>query len=129
MAKDGNYDGVAFSTPAIKNRGLMPGDKSYRGNLEAYGPILNNAIRKARAKSGADYFETAIQSTQTGHRDGKVYYNVPTLMIKGNQKAIDKISRGLPAYKDGGLTKTVPPKSGPEPYGILNDVVPPLEVT
>ena len=65
MAKDGNYDGVAFSTPAIKNRGLLPGDKSYRGNLEAYGPILKNAIKKARAKTGADYFETAIQSTQT----------------------------------------------------------------
>ena len=132
MAKDGKYDGVAFSTPAIKNRGLLPGDKSYRGNLEAYGPILNNAIKKARAKTGADYFETAIQSTQQsrGHYDdAPVFYNVPTLMIKGNPKAIEKISKGLPAYKDGGLTKTVPPKSGPEPYGILNDVVPPLEVT
>jgi hypothetical protein len=128
MAKDGNYDGVAFSTPAIKNRGLLPGDISYRGNLEAYGPILNNAIRKARSKSGADYFETAIQSTHKNSNE-KVYYNVPTLMIKGNKKAIDKISRGLPAYKEGGLTKTVPPKSGPEPYGILNDVVPPLETT
>jgi hypothetical protein len=128
MAKDGNYDGVAFSTPAIKNRGLLPGDKSFRGNLEAYGPILNNAIRKARAKTGADYFETAIQSTHPNSSE-KAYYNVPTLMIKGNPKAIEKISKGLPAYKDGGLTKTVPPKSGPEPYGILNDVVPPLEVT
>ena len=126
MAKDGNYDGVAFSTPAIKNRGLLPGDKSYRGNLEAYGPILKNAINKARAKSGADYFETAIQSTHK-NTDEKVYYNVPTLMIKGNPKAIERISQGLPAYKDGGLTKTVPPKRGPEPYGILNDVVPPLE--
>ena len=128
MAKDGNYDGVAFSTPAIKNRGLLPGDISYRGNLEAYGPILNNAIRKARSKSGADYFETAIQSTHKNSNE-KVYYNVPTLMIKGNKKAIEKISRGLAAYKDGGLTRTVPPKSGPEPYGILNDVVPPLETT
>ena len=50
-------------------------------------------------------------------------------MIKGNPKAAEKISRGIAAYKDGGLTKTVPPKSGPEPYGILNDVVPPLETT
>ena len=128
MAKDGNYDGVAFSTPAIKNRGLLPGDKSYRGNLEAYGPILKNAIKKARAKTGADYFETAIMSTHK-NSDEKVFYNVPTLMIKGNPKAAEKISRGIAAYKDGGLTKTVPPKSGPEPYGILNDVVPPLEVT
>jgi hypothetical protein len=132
MAKDGNYDGVAFSTPAIKNRGLLPGDKSYRGNLEAYGPILKNAINKARSKTGADYFETAIQSKQTArgqYDEVPVFYNVPTLMIKGNPKAIEKISKGIPAYKDGGLTKTVPPKSGPEPYGILNDVVPPLEVT
>jgi len=132
MAKDGKYDGVAFSTPAIKNRGLLPGDRSYRGNLEAYGPILKNAIKKARAKTGADYFETAIQSKQTArgqYDESPVFYNVPTLMIKGNPKAIEKISKGLPAYKDGGLTKTVPPKSGPEPYGILNDVVPPLETT
>jgi hypothetical protein len=133
MAKDGNYDGVAFSTPAIKNRGLLPGDRSYRGNLEAYGPILKNAIKKARAKTGADYFETAIQSKQSAGRgygeEVPVYYNVPTLMIKGNPKAAERISKGLPAYKDGGLTKTVPPKRGPEPYGILNDVVPPLEVT
>jgi len=132
MAKDGKYDGVAFSTPAIKNRGLLPGDRSYRGNLEAYGPILKNAIKKARAKTGADYFETAIQSTQQArgrYDEAPIFYNVPTLMIKGNQKAIESISKGIPAYRDGGLTKTVPPKSGPAPYGILNDVVPPLEVT
>ena len=54
------------------------------------------------------------------------YFSAPALMLKGNTKALEKIAKGLPAYKEGGLTKTVPPEKGPLPYGILNDVVPPL---
>lgn len=40
MAKDGNYDGVGFSSAAIKNRSLQPNNRNYIGNLAAYGPIL-----------------------------------------------------------------------------------------
>ena len=47
-------------------------------------------------------------------------------MIKGNKKAMEKISKGLPAYAKGGLTKTTPPEKGPQPYGIMQDVVSPL---
>jgi hypothetical protein len=47
-------------------------------------------------------------------------------MLKGNKKALEKISKGLPAYKEGGLTKTIAPEKGPSPYGIMKDVVPGL---
>jgi len=132
VAKDGNYDGVAFSTPTIKNLGKTLGDKDYQGNIIAYGDILKNAIRKAKAKSGADLVETSIgakidRSTgRYGSEDMIKYFSAPALMLKGNKKALEKIAKGLPAYKEGGLTKTVPPEKGPLPYGILNDVVPPL---
>ena len=125
IAKDGNYDGVAFSTPAVKNRNLSRGSKDYQGNLYAYGNILNNAIRKAKAKTGADLFETSI-AAKGEYRNDMTYYGVPALMIKGNKKAIEKISKGLPAYAKGGLTKTTPPEKGPQPYGIMQDVVSPL---
>ena len=132
VEKDGNYDGVAFSTPTIKNLGKTLGDKDYKGNIIAYGDILKNAIRKAKAKSGADLVETSIgakidRSTgRYGSEDMIKYFSAPALMLKGNTKALEKIAKGLPAYKEGGLTKTVPPEKGPLPYGIFNDVVPPL---
>ena len=114
VAKDGNYDGVAFSTPAIKNRSIGPDNKDYKGNLIAYGDILKNAIRKAKSKSGADLFETTIGSGRS-YGDAPKYYGVPALMIKGNTKALEKISKGLPAYNEGGLVQDV-----------FNDVVPTL---
>ena len=129
VAKDGNYDGVAFSTPTIKNLGLARGNRDYQGNIIAYGQILKNAIRKAKSKSGADLVETSIEgpgrATGRGGSDPS-YFGVPALMLKGNKKALEKISKGLPAYKEGGLTKTVPPEKGPLPYGIFKDVVPRL---
>ena len=129
VAKDGNYDGVAFSTPPIKNLNLSPGSRDYRGNLTAYGPILKNAIKKAKSKSGADLVETSIAGPkrETGrYGQDQSYFGVPALMLKGNKKALEKISKGLPAYKEGGLTKTIAPEKGPSPYGIMKDVVPGL---
>jgi len=114
VAKDGNYDGVAFSTPAIKNRSIGPDNRDYKGNLIAYGDILKNAIRKAKSKSGADLFETTIGSGRS-YSEAPDYYGVPALMIKGNTKALEKISKGLPAYNEGGLVQNV-----------FNDVVPTL---
>ena len=114
VAKDGNYDGVAFSTPTIKNRSIGRDNKDYKGNLIAYGDILKNAIRKAKSKSGADLFETSI-SSGSSYGDIPKYYGVPALMIKGNTKALEKISKGLPAYNEGGLVQNV-----------FNDVVPTL---
>lgn len=123
VAKDGNYDGVAFSTPAIKNRSLSRGSKDYQGNLIAYGDILKKAIRKAKSKSGADLLQTSIKGDNIrggsfGGRSEYNYYGVPALMLKGNAKAMETISKGLPAYSKGG--------KGPQPYGIMKDVVQPL---
>ena len=131
VAKDGNYDGVAFSTPAVKNRNLSRGSKDYQGNLVAYGDILKKALAKAKSKSGADLIQTSIKGDQIrggsfGGRNEWNYYGVPVLMLKGNTKALEKISKGLPAYSKGGLTKTVPPEKGPQPYGIMKDVIQPL---
>ena len=132
VAKDGNYDGVAFSTPAIKNLKMTPGSKDYQGNIIAYGNILKNAIQKAKSKSGADLVETSIgakvdrQTGRYGSEDVMQYFGVPALMLKGNVKALEKVSKGLPAYKEGGLTETIPPEKGPLPYGIFKDVVPTL---
>jgi len=131
VAKDGNYDGVAFSTPAVKNRNLSRGSKDYQGNLVAYGDILKKALAKAKSKSGADLIQTSIKGDQIrggsfGGRSEWNYYGVPVLMLKGNTKALEKISKGLPAYSKGGLTKTVPPEKGPQPYGIMKDVIQPL---
>ena len=120
VAKDGKYDGVAFSTPAIKNASLTATDQSFKGNIFAYGPILNNAIRKAKVKSGAEFFETSIVAKGSSYDDIPKAYGVPALLIKGNIKALERISRGLPAYKEGGSVKTEPL------YGVMKDVVPPL---
>jgi hypothetical protein len=123
VAKDGNYDGIAFSTPAVKNRNLSRGSKDYQGNLVAYGDILKKALAKAKSKSGADLIQTSIKGDKIsggsfGGRNEWNYYGVPVLMLKGNTKALEKISKGLPAYSKGG--------KGPQPYGIMKDVIQPL---
>ena len=98
MAKDGKYDGVAFANPKIKNRSLQPGDRSYQGNLGAYGPILNKALAQASKKTGANLLNTAIRDTE-----GRIYGNVKLLNLKGNQMAEEIISKGVSAYSEGGL--------------------------
>ena len=98
MAKDGKYDGVAFANPKIKNRSLQPGDRSYQGNLGAYGPILNKALSNASKKTGANLLNTVIKTPE-----GEIYGNVKLLNIKGNQMAEEIISKGVSAYSEGGL--------------------------
>jgi len=113
LAKDGNYDGVGFSTSAIKNKGLQPGDRSFQGNLEAYGSILNNALKSVAKKSDAKFMESVI-------KDGEGRpWRIPFLLIK-DPKAQETISKGMSLYKKGGLVKKV------SPYGIMEDVVGPL---
>ena len=98
MAKDGKYDGVAFANPKIKNRSLQPGDRSYSGNLGAYGPILNKALSNASKKTGANLLNTVIKTPE-----GEIYGNVKLLNIKGNKMAEEIISKGVTAYSEGGL--------------------------
>ena len=113
LAKDGNYDGVGFSTSAIKNKGLHPGDRSFTGNLEAYGSILQNALKSVAKKSDAKFLESVI-------KDGEGRpWRIPFLLIK-DPKAQETISKGISLYKKGGLVNKV------SPYGIMEDVVGPL---
>ena len=94
VAKDGDYDGVAFATPAIKNRNLSPGGRDYQGNVAAYGPILNGALKEASKKTGANLLNTVIKDDQ-----GRVFGQVKMLNLKDNKNVKDTFS----AYAKGGI--------------------------
>jgi hypothetical protein len=100
VAKDGKYDGVAFANPTIKNRTLNPGDRTYIGNLSAYGPILNKALTQASKKTGANLLNTVIKD-----KEGRIYGNVKLLNLKGNTMAEEIISKGVSAYRHGGCSQ------------------------
>ena len=97
LAKDGKYDGLAFANPRIKNRNLSPGGRDYRGNLGAYGPILNKALSNVSKKTGANLLNTAIKTPE-----GQVYGGVKMLNLKNNKLAEEIISSGISAYQKGG---------------------------
>ena len=94
VAKDGDYDGVAFSTPAIKNRNLSPGGRDYQGNVAAYGPILNGALKEASKKTGANLLNTVIKDDQ-----GRVFGQVKMLNLKDNKN----VGNSFSAYAKGGI--------------------------
>ena len=96
-AQEGGYDGISISTPAIKNRSTSVGSRDYIGNLTAYGPIAEGAMKKVSKKSGAKFMKSVIVD------DDNRAYEVPMLLIKDNPQAIDRISKGLGAYKRGGI--------------------------
>lgn len=96
VAKDSGYDGLAFPTPQIKNLNLRPGDRSYQGNLAAYGPMLDNALKKVSKKVG-----TIPQTTVIKTPDGRVF-RIKFLDVKNNKDARSNIAKGTPAYKEGG---------------------------
>ena len=96
-AQEGGYDGISISTPAIKNRSTSVGSRDYIGNITAYGPIAEGAMKKVSKKSGAKFMKSVIVD------DNNRAYEVPMLLIKDNPQAIDRISKGLGAYKRGGM--------------------------
>ena len=96
-AQEGGYDGISISTPAIKNRNTSVGSRDYIGNITAYGPIAEGAMKKVSKKSGAKFMKSVIVD------DNNRAYEVPMLLIKDNPQAIDRISKGLGAYKRGGM--------------------------
>ena len=67
------------------------------GNITAYGPIAQGAMKKVGKKSGAKFMKTVITD------DSNRAFEVPALIIKDNPAAQDIISKGLGAYKRGGL--------------------------
>ena len=97
VAQEGGYDGISISTPQIKNLSTSQGSRDYMGNITAYGPIAQGAMKKVGKKSGAKFMKTVITD------DSNRAYEVPTLIIKDNPAAQDIISKGLGAYKRGGL--------------------------
>jgi hypothetical protein len=96
-AQEGGYDGISISSPQIKNLSTSQGSRDYMGNITAYGPIAQGAMKKVGKKSGAKFMKTVITD------DSNRAYEVPTLIIKDNPAAQDIISKGLGAYKRGGL--------------------------
>ncbi|HAT63790.1 MAG TPA: hypothetical protein DCS66_04185, partial [Flavobacteriaceae bacterium] len=60
VAQEGGYDGVTISSGAIKNRGEEIGSIDWKGNLVAYGPIAEGAMKKVAKKSGAKFMKTVI---------------------------------------------------------------------
>ncbi len=66
-------------------------------NITAYGPNAKGAMKKVGKKSVAKLMKTVITD------DRNRAYEVPTLIIKDNPVAQDIISKGLGAYKRGGL--------------------------
>ena len=99
VAEEGGYDGLSISTPAIKNLSLSPGSRDFIGNLTAYGPIANGAMKKAAKKVGAKFMKTAIVDNQ------KRGWEIPMILLKENKTAKDIIKKGTPIYKKGGSVK------------------------
>ena len=97
MAQEGGYDGVSIASPAIKNRGLRSTDESFGGNLVAYGPMATGAMKKVAKKSGAKFVKTSIMD-QKG-----VAWEVPMIWLDDQAKFV--VSKGLPAYKRGGIAR------------------------
>ena len=96
-AQEGGYDGISISTPQIKNLSTSQGSRDYIGNITAYGPIAQGAMKKVGKKSGAKFIKTVI----TDERNRP--FEVPLLLLKDNPQAQSIISKGLGAYKRGGI--------------------------
>ena len=96
-AQEGGYDGISISTPQIKNLSTSQGSRDHIGNITAYGPIAQGAMKKVGKKSGAKFIKTVI----TDERNRP--FEVPLLLLKDNPQAQSIISKGLGAYKRGGI--------------------------
>ena len=99
VAEEGGYDGLSISTPAIKNLNLRPGGRDFIGNLTSYGPVANGAMKKAAKKSNAKLMKTSIVD------DNKRGWEIPMILIKGDNVAKETIKKGTPLYKKGGSVK------------------------
>ena len=99
VAEEGGYDGLSISTPAIKNLNIRPGGRDFIGNLTSYGPVANGAMKKAAKKSNAKLMKTSIVD------DNKRGWEIPMILIKGDNVAKETIKKGTPLYKKGGSVK------------------------
>jgi hypothetical protein len=96
VAQEGGYDGVTISSAAIKNRGVSHGGRDYRGNIIAYGPMAEGAMKKAAKKSGAKFLKTAIID------DKGRGWEVPMIWLDNTAVKLS-VQKGMPIYKKGGM--------------------------
>jgi len=95
LAKEGKYDGVAVSTGNIKNRRGYGSEESQKGHYGFYDNIMQKVMKKIAKNADLEYNRTVIN-------DGAVNWgNVPILILK----EIDKIMKGLPSFREGGLNR------------------------
>lgn len=96
VAQEGGYDGVTISSGAIKNRSESMGSIDWKGNLVAYGPIAEGAMKRVAKKSGAKYLKTSIIDN---HGRG---WSVPMIWLD-NAGVKFNVQKGMPIYKKGGM--------------------------
>ena len=95
LSKEGNYDGVAVSTGSIKNRKGYGSEEETKGHYGFYDKIMQKVMKKIAKNADLEYNRTVIN-------DGAVNWgNVPILILK----EIDKVMKGLPSYREGGLNR------------------------
>ena len=59
---------------------------------------MNKALKQASKKTGANLLNTVIRD-----KEGRIYGNVKLLNLKGNTMAEEIISKGVSAYRHGGV--------------------------
>ena len=100
LAKEGDYDGVAISTGAIKNRLRSEqrgawGEDEAKGHYGFYDAIMQKAFKKIAKQGNLDYTATSINDGITN------WGNIPILLLTKD----DKVMKGLPVFKEGGLVR------------------------
>jgi len=100
LAKEGDYDGVAISTGAIKNRLRSEqrgawGEDEAKGHYGFYDAIMQKAFKKIAKQGNLDYTVTSINDGITN------WGNIPILLLTKD----DKVMKGLPVFKEGGLVR------------------------
>ena len=95
VAQEGGYDGVTISSGAIKNRGEQAGSLDWKGNMVAYGPIAEGAMKKVAKKSGAKFIKTSIID------DKGRGWEIPMIWLDDSAKFT--VQKGMPIYRKGGM--------------------------
>jgi hypothetical protein len=99
VAEEGGYDGVSVSTGIMKNTSANEtlGSAEWKGNMVAYGPIMQGAMRKAAKKSNAKFIESVIID------DNGRPWKIPLIWLDDASRS--NVAKGLPIYKRGGIAR------------------------
>ena len=99
VAEEGGYDGVSVSTGIMKNTSANEtlGSAEWKGNMVAYGPIMQGAMRKAAKKSNAKFIESVIID------DNGRPWKIPLIWLDDASRS--NVAKGVPIYKRGGIAR------------------------